>query len=186
MLAARKLMRARSSQLSRPALSIFTTLRGGMQSMVDALAARLNPAWVRTSTPVRCIEKLADGWKVVADGHAEHFDAVIIATPAWAASELLRRVHPALSEELEAIPYSSSITVNLIYEEAKMGRLPQGFGIPQPSDGAELADDEEPLEDETAITPPTSESAAETFGGPADLEQAEEGTPAECGPWDHV
>jgi segregation and condensation protein B len=66
------------------------------------------------------------------------------------------------------------------------GRLPQGFGIPQPSDGAELADDEEPLEDETAITPPTSESAAETFGGPADLEQAEEGTPAECGPWDHV
>ena len=30
------------------------------------------------------------------------------------------------------------------------GRLPQGFGIPQPSDGAELADDEDPLEDEAA------------------------------------
>lgn len=28
------------------------------------------------------------------------------------------------------------------------GRLPEGFGIPQPSDAAELAEDEDPLEDE--------------------------------------
>jgi segregation and condensation protein B len=60
------------------------------------------------------------------------------------------------------------------------GRLPQGFGIPQPSDAAELAEDEDPLEDETPVTPPTSESA-ETFGEPADPELDEEGAPEACG-----
>lgn len=40
------------------------------------------------------------------------------------------------------------------------GRLPQGFGIPQPSDNAELADDEDPLEDETGVESPSPEAAA--------------------------
>jgi len=60
------------------------------------------------------------------------------------------------------------------------GRLPQGFGIPQPSDAEELADDEDPLEDEIPVTPPTSESA-ETFGEPADPELDEDGAPEACG-----
>ena len=46
---------------------------------------------------------------------------------------LLGAVDAALGEELNAIPYSSSITVNLIYDEAKLGRLPEGFGFLVPS-----------------------------------------------------
>jgi segregation and condensation protein B len=42
------------------------------------------------------------------------------------------------------------------------GRLPQGFGIPQPSDGAELAEDEDPLEDETPEVSTALESEPET------------------------
>jgi oxygen-dependent protoporphyrinogen oxidase len=42
-------------------------------------------------------------------------------------------VDEALGEELSAIPYSSSITVNLIYDEAKLGRLPDGFGFLVPA-----------------------------------------------------
>jgi oxygen-dependent protoporphyrinogen oxidase len=42
---------------------------------------------------------------------------------------LLGNVDAALGEELAAIPYSSSITMNLIYDEAKLGRLPDGFGF---------------------------------------------------------
>ena len=38
-----------------------------------------------------------------------------------------------LGEELRAIPYSSSITINLIYDEAKLGRLPDGFGFLVPA-----------------------------------------------------
>jgi len=42
-------------------------------------------------------------------------------------------VDAKLSDELGAIPYSSSITVNLIYDDAKLGPLPDGFGFLVPA-----------------------------------------------------
>jgi len=135
MLAAHRRMRgaARPAKVknSAPAAprSIFTTLRGGMQQLIDALAARLEPAWVRLATPVSGLEKVEGGWRVEAGGTSEVYDAVILASPAWAAGVLLGPVDAVLGEELSAIPYSSSITVNLVYDEAKLGRLPDGFGF---------------------------------------------------------
>jgi oxygen-dependent protoporphyrinogen oxidase len=130
---------ARPARTARPAnvsdsasggpRSIFTAMRGGMNQLVDALTARLDPALVRLSTPVTGLEKVVDGWKVVAGGKTELYDAVILASPAWAAGELLGRIDPQLAGELRGIPYSSSITVNLIYDEAQLGRLPDGFGF---------------------------------------------------------
>ena len=58
---------------------------------------------------------------------------MIVASPAWAAGALLGPVDATLGEELSAIPYSSSITVNLVYDEAKLGRLPAGFGFLVPA-----------------------------------------------------
>jgi oxygen-dependent protoporphyrinogen oxidase len=156
MLAAHRAQRARAKMAanngkthgSGPAhRAAFTTLHGGMQQMVDALAARLDPASVRLSTPVRGLEKTAAGWKVEAgapadrsssvgleaSSAAEFYDAVIVASPAWAAGALLGPVDPVLGEELGAIPYSSSITINLIYDEARLGRLPDGFGFLVPA-----------------------------------------------------
>jgi len=111
----------------------FSTLRGGMQQLVDALTARLDPTRVRRSTPVVGLEKVDGGWKVRADGTMEFYDAVIMASPAWVAGELLGQVDAALGEELSAILYSSSITVNLIYDEARLGPLPEGFGFLVPA-----------------------------------------------------
>jgi oxygen-dependent protoporphyrinogen oxidase len=150
MLAAHRKMRARAREAAKKngtgrgsgsagansgsaARSIFTTLRGGLQQLVDALAARLDPASVRLGAPVTGLEKTADGWRVEAGGAWEAFDAVIMASPAWAAGALLGKVDAALGEDLSAIPYSSSITVNLIYDEAKLGRLPDGFGFLVPA-----------------------------------------------------
>jgi oxygen-dependent protoporphyrinogen oxidase len=145
MLAAHRKMRAKAAaqkngnshgQGARPAASArstFTTLRGGMQQLIDALVARLDAGSVRCSTAVSGLERVAGGWKVEAGGHAENFDAVIMASPAWAAAVLLGNMDAALGDELAAIPYSSSITVNLIYDEAKLGRLPAGFGFLVPA-----------------------------------------------------
>jgi oxygen-dependent protoporphyrinogen oxidase len=128
--AAKRTARPANVKVSAPAMrSIFTAMRGGMNQLVDALAARLDPALVRLSTPVTGIEKAGGGWKVEARGAAEFYDAVILASPAWAAAELLGRIDPQLAEELRAIPYSSSITINLIYDETQLGRLPDGFGF---------------------------------------------------------
>jgi len=117
---------------SRPR-GIFTSLRGGMQQLVDAVEARLEPSWVRRSTIVSGIERTEDGWRIEADGDWERFDAVIVALPAWAAGALLGNVDAALGVELRGIPYSSSITVNLIYDESQLGRLPRGFGFLVPA-----------------------------------------------------
>jgi len=115
------------------ARAIFTSLRGGMQQLINALIARLDPAALRLSTPVSAIERSGDGWVVKAGDKAERYDAVIVSSPAWAAGVMLAPVDAALSEELSAIPYSSSITVNLVYDEGKLGRLPDGFGFLVPA-----------------------------------------------------
>ncbi len=62
------------------------------------------------------------------------------------------------------------------------GRLPQGFDIPQPSDAMELAEDEDPLEDETPATSATSETVPEILGEPENREQTEEDAPGDCEP----
>jgi oxygen-dependent protoporphyrinogen oxidase len=139
MLAAHRKMRATaktpSNALNRGAAprAIFTALRGGMQQLVDALAANLNPASVRTASQVNAIEKTSGGWMIETGGAKQEFDALIMASPAWAAGELLAPVDPTLSAALGAIPYSSSITVNLIYDKSRIGALPDGFGFLVPA-----------------------------------------------------
>src|SRR5215469_15501121 len=134
MLAAHRKMRARAAANGHnpnPAAErpIFTTLRGGMQQLVDAISARLDWAAVRLSTPVNALERVANGWMVHSLGSAEFYDSVIVASPAWAAGVLLAPVDAVLSEQLGGIPYSSSITVNLVYDEDALGKLPDGFGF---------------------------------------------------------
>jgi oxygen-dependent protoporphyrinogen oxidase len=109
--------------------SVFTTLRGGLQQLVDAIESRLNPAWLRVNTTVASLARSGDGWSVEAGGNKQLYDAVILCAPAWAAGALLAPVDAALGEDLSAIPYSSSITVNLLYDEAELGPLPEGFGF---------------------------------------------------------
>jgi oxygen-dependent protoporphyrinogen oxidase len=113
--------------------AIFTALRGGMQQLVDALTARLDPAAVRLGCAVSSVEKAAEGWRVEAGCATGVYDAVIVASPAWAAGVMLRPVDAALGEELSSIPYSSSITVNLVYDQGKLGPLPDGFGFLVPA-----------------------------------------------------
>lgn len=113
--------------------SIFTTLRGGVQQMVDALEAKLDPQCVRKATSISALERQGDCWKLRTGGTTELYDAVILASPAWASGNLLAAVDAALGEELKSIPYSSSITVNLVFDEAQLGPLPDGFGFLVPA-----------------------------------------------------
>ena len=121
--------------------SIFTGLRGGLQQLAEAITARLDPLAIRLSTAVDSIERTAAGWQITAAGETSVYDAVIVASPAWAASAMLSTVDAELANELAGIPYSSSITVNLVYDEAKIGDLPEGFGflVPASSGRAMLA-----------------------------------------------
>jgi oxygen-dependent protoporphyrinogen oxidase len=150
MLAAHKRMRAAMaaraaagppSGVSVGPRGIFTGLRGGLQQLVNAIEAKLYPLSVRMATPVNAVERTQSGWAVTHAGQTSTYDAVIFACQAFATGALLAGVDASLARELESIPYSSSITVNLIYEEARLGRLPNGFGflVPASSSRAMLA-----------------------------------------------
>jgi oxygen-dependent protoporphyrinogen oxidase len=104
-----------------------------MQQLVDAVTARLNPKWVRLNTPVSGLSRTDEGWIVETASGREIFDAVIVSSPAWAASVLLGKVDEKLADDLGAIIYSSSITVNLVYDVAQLGPLPEGFGFLVPA-----------------------------------------------------
>lgn len=126
MLASRKKMARMAKGPARP---LFTSLKNGMQQMVDALLSRLNKPFLRASTPVTDLRRAPDGWIVAAGGRSDFFDGVILAVPTQAAAALLRSASPDLAAELATIQYSSSVTLTLGYDQHVRASLPPGFGF---------------------------------------------------------
>ena len=126
MLKARRKMSAAANVPARP---LFSSFKDGMQQMIDALVARLDASALQKSAPVLSVIRQNNGWTVSAGYQTDHFDAVIIATPAHAASVLLESTDENLSRDLGEIQYSSSVTVTFGYDEKVRNSLPPGFGF---------------------------------------------------------
>jgi oxygen-dependent protoporphyrinogen oxidase len=124
MVAARK-RRSSNDQLKPP---LFTSLKNGMQQLVDRLLERIPPQARRPNSLVECVKQESGKWLVVSGGRTQEFDGLIIATPAHAACNLIVTV-PALSLELKSIDYSSSATIVLGFDESIRQTLPPGFGF---------------------------------------------------------
>jgi protoporphyrinogen/coproporphyrinogen III oxidase len=118
---------------------IFTSLKNGMQSFADAVAARLEPSSFVMNAPVQAIQREGDDWVISAGLQSDGFDAVVVALPTHAAADALRMASAELSTELSGISYTSSITVGLGYDGAVRESLPPGFGFLVPrSEGKTL------------------------------------------------
>jgi protoporphyrinogen/coproporphyrinogen III oxidase len=126
MVEAQKLKNADPEILARP---VFTSLKDGMQQIVNSLISRLDPKALNKSSVVQSIIRQDNGWTVSAGYLSDHFDAVIIATPAYAASSIVQGVDEELSRDLGDIKYSSSVTVTLGYDQKVRESLPPGFGF---------------------------------------------------------
>ena len=115
--------------------SLFVSFDEGVQVLTDALAARLPEGCVRLSTRVTSLrpEGGARRWTLTTDaGETLEADAVCLALPAYAAARLLRDADDALADELDAIPYASTATVNLAYRRAEIPHPLDGFGFVVP------------------------------------------------------
>jgi len=127
MLAARTKMAAVAKGPARP---LFSSLKDGMQQMIDALVARLDPKALKISSSVRSVAaQSGNGLTVDAQNGSAHFDAVIIATPTHAAAAILQAADQDLARVLGDIKYSSSVTLTLGYDEKVRRSLPPGFGF---------------------------------------------------------
>jgi len=133
----RGMLAARRKRAGSPPQPLFTSLQEGMQQLVDAVVARLDPAAVRCSAPVRALQREGDSWKVVSSA-AESFDSVLLAVPAFRASDLLEPAHPALAAALQQIPYNNAMTVALGFDAESLPPLQRprfsnghGFLVPR-------------------------------------------------------
>ena len=138
MLAARRKM---PSATGTPAPPLFTSLKNGMQTLGEAIVSRLSAAALRTDARVEAIQAQpeAGGWTVSAGLQSDQFDGVIVALPGPGVANVLRMASAQLSEELNAIQYTSSITVGLGYDHEVRRSLPPGFGFLVPrSEGKRL------------------------------------------------
>ena len=124
----RAMVAARKNSSSAAPRPLFTSLKSGMQQMTNALMSRLPKEVFRSGVRVDAVKPESGKWLVIHDGRTEEFDAVVIATPAHAAAVLVS-AQAELATELTAIPYTSSMTVVLGYDEAVRAALPPGFGF---------------------------------------------------------
>jgi oxygen-dependent protoporphyrinogen oxidase len=125
-----------ASQDSAARYSLFVAPRNGMQSLVEALAARLPEGAVRLGAAVEQIgPDPGGGWSIQCAGLAGaegRFDAVVLALPAFRTAAVLAAVDPQLAAELAAIPYASSAVAILGYRAEQLRPL-DAFGVVVPA-----------------------------------------------------
>ncbi len=115
---------------------LFTSLRTGVQQMVDALLAALPSAALRTGQAATALRHSNQGWQVETSEASETFDDVLLGVPAPTAAALVSTVDSEISSRLAKIQYTSSVAVALAYSRAE---LPPGFGFLVPrSEGRKM------------------------------------------------
>ena len=115
--------------------TMFMTLRGGLGDLIEALTKRVESsgATLRLGQQVVALQMTnatANRYKVVLQsGEMLTADGVVLATPAYVSSMLMRPHHESLSNLLDQIPYASTATVSLAYRREDVGGSIRGFGF---------------------------------------------------------
>ncbi|MBN1912307.1 MAG: protoporphyrinogen oxidase [Pirellulales bacterium] len=125
---------SRETSESGARYSMFVTLRDGLSSLVDALAARLPAGSIRLETPVeRLAPGMEGGWTLSLPGGSETFDAVILATPSYVAGELVGPVDGELGRSLSSIEHSGTAIVSVGFESRQIAQPIHGMGAVVPA-----------------------------------------------------
>ena len=122
---------------SRSPKPIFTSLRGGVGTLIDALLARLPVERIHCNTSVDKIAQANDGWLLHTVAGSIAFDCILLATPLGGTHKLLQAID-ATAVELLPSDASSAIIAALAWpaETAETFTIPQGFGLLMPSTSA--------------------------------------------------
>jgi oxygen-dependent protoporphyrinogen oxidase len=110
---------------------LFWSLRGGLGELVDALVGHLDPSSLVLGRRVQRLRRNQGlGFQVdLDDGTSLDASAVVLAVPAFAASELLRDLEPELAVDLGKIRYVSMATLSLGFSRSEFKHPLDGFGF---------------------------------------------------------
>ena len=116
--------------------SHFLSLRDGMGTLVAALERQLPTGTIHNSSHVLEVHRLEyDRWQLEIGGESPtriDVDGVILATPAYQSSILLRHVDSSASEELRQIAYSRFAVVSLGFARHQITHPMYGHGFVVP------------------------------------------------------
>jgi len=93
---------------------LFTTLRSGLGTLVDALVAKLRPDIIRGE-----VDRIEKGWRVRVSGEWIPADQIVVAC----------RASGVLPDLFPAIPYNSARVIAIGYRRHEIGRDFEGFGF---------------------------------------------------------
>ncbi len=117
----------------------FRSLPGGLGEMVRALVAALPPGTVQLGRQVTRIERRppalsgVEGFRVeCADGSALETSAVILATPMYVTSAIVREIDPEIAALAAEIPYASTATISFAYPRERVRHPLDGSGFVVP------------------------------------------------------
>lgn len=119
-------LQRRASKSTRGQSPVFTTLRSGTGTLIDAMVAQIPEPWISLANPVSSIQKTATGWQVEAVSGREAFDAVMLAVPVDVAQVLLQPVDPAAAALMQ-MEASSAVVAGFCFTAPI--ELPDGFGF---------------------------------------------------------
>ncbi len=110
------------------------SLRGGMRTLVEQLAASLRQS-PEYGVAIRSIRRSADakGWILHGEGNDSfEADAVILTCPAWKQAEILAGLDEGLSAQIAEIPYNRVAVIALAFRQGDVPMSTDGFGFIAP------------------------------------------------------
>ncbi len=129
----RKAKTEQADKASGPRYSLFLSLRGGMEQLIERLSGVLQCVESLLGSGIERLEFSAAGWKAtLADQRTINADAVCLAIPANAAAVLVRPFSADLAGLLAGIPYESVVTMNLVYRKEDVPAKLNGLGFVVP------------------------------------------------------
>ena len=111
----------------------FVSLAGGMETLVAALAGSLRRTRVRLAEPALAVRRRGAAFEVeLGGGEQVGADGVVVATPAFASTELLAPLDPELAALHADVPHASPVVVTLAYRAKGVAHALDGYGYVVP------------------------------------------------------
>ncbi|VAW39258.1 Protoporphyrinogen IX oxidase, aerobic, HemY [hydrothermal vent metagenome] len=124
---------ATGSPSSKPAMTMFVTLKNGLGELVDKILGEIKPVEILSKTSVSDMVETNGGYRVTTDtGRVIDAAAVVVATPAYISAQLVRKIDKELSAKLLTIPYASTATISIGYNKKDIKHPMDGFGFVVP------------------------------------------------------
>ncbi len=109
---------------------VFLSVAGGLQRLVDRLAASLDDVEVRLGAAAVGLTAEGGRWRLRCEpGPDVVADAVVVTVPAFAAAPLLAEASPEAAGHLGRIHHASVVTTTLAYRPEAVTAMPQGSGF---------------------------------------------------------